>query len=111
MVSEEYVLAKQAWQAMRSKRKRRQAVTEELVVLVLCAYFAEVMSPAERTHMELVHHAVRVPSVSLPTIGKIVDHFVENHELLVEDVYPRGGGSDTRLALPQGFKKIIVAWV
>ena len=106
-----YDLAHKAWKALRSKRKRGQAVSEELVLLVLCTYFADVTSEAEGTHVDRIQHAVRVSSVSLPTVRKIVDHFLVYHELLIEDVSLRGGGSYTGFALPQGFQESVVAWV
>ena len=110
-VSGAYDLAHEAWKALRSKRKRGQAVSEELVLLVLCTYFADVASEAEGTHVSRLQHAVRVSSVSLPTVRKIVNHFLVNHELLIEDVSLRGGGSYTGFALPQGFQESVVAWV
>ena len=52
-----------------------------------------------------------ITGLSLKTARKIVKEYFASHELPVEDVAKRGGGSDQEYALPDGIGEEVVKWV
>lgn len=103
--------ALEAWGAMRLKRRRGKAISTELVTLALTVYFSNAGRPADDRHAALLKHATSISGLSLPTVRKFVDYFLENHEILIEDVALRGRGSYAGYMLPVGIKEDVVEWV
>ena len=60
-----------------------------------------------------MQHAESVSGLSLKTVRKIVHHYLESHELLVEDVSKRGVGAESYpgYTLPEGIQEDVVACV
>ena len=103
----------EAWRLLHSKRKRGSAVSQHLVATTLSAYFADAISSSEETHSKRLNHAVRVSGLVLTTVRRIVKHYLETHEMLIEDTARRGGGSVSYYGhiLPDGMKDEVIAWV
>ena len=105
--------ARKSWREMRRKRKRGQSVDEGTVLLVLEAYFSDITGHEAATHPWRLQHAESVSGLSLKTVRKIVHHYLESHELLIEDVSKRGVGAESYpgYSLPEGIQEDVVAWV
>lgn len=104
--------ALEAWRELRGVRTLGKPVPERLAFAVLAAYFLQpkygLMSKPER-----LRQAVAASGLSLPTVRTIVDHFLDERELLVEDTALRGAGAprSDRWELPAGIEDATRQWV